>query len=136
MGKPENQIIVIFGGRGDLAMRKIVPALYALGKQGLMPERYAVLATGRSKLDNDKYREEVIRAISGNGMKAAEESAVRFAGAFHYVSIDPSSPGDFSLLSETLAHLRKDCGISSNTLYYLSLPPEIYDDISGNLAKS
>ena len=136
MGKPENQIIVIFGGRGDLAMRKIVPALYALGKQGLMPERYAVLATGRSKLDNDRYREEVIRAISGNGMKAAEESAVRFAGAFHYVSIDPSSPGDFSLLSETLAHLRKDCGISSNTLYYLSLPPEIYDDISGNLAKS
>jgi len=44
MNRAENQIIVIFGGRGDLAMRKIVPALYELFIQGLMPERFAVLA--------------------------------------------------------------------------------------------
>jgi glucose-6-phosphate 1-dehydrogenase len=135
MSRPENQIIVIFGGRGDLAIRKIVPALYALDKQGLMPEKYAILATGRSKLDNDKYRAEVISAISGGKDGTGKDSAVRFAGSFHYVSVDPALPGDFSLLSETMQRLRNEHGISSNTLYYLSLPPEIYDDISGNLAQ-
>ncbi len=134
MSRPENQIIVIFGGRGDLAMRKIVPALYALHTQGLMPERYAIVSTGRSKLEDEKYRSEVIGALGDDSGGEGQESAKRFAGSFHYMSVDPSIPEDFNILSETLVRLRKEYGISSNTLYYLSLPPEIYADISRNLA--
>jgi glucose-6-phosphate 1-dehydrogenase len=134
MSRPDNQIIVIFGGRGDLAMRKIVPALYALEKQGLMPERYAIVATGRSKLEDARYRSEVIDALGDESGGKGQDAVVHFADSFHYISVDPSVPGDFSLLSEALASLRKEYGILSNTLYYLSLPPEIYDDISGNLA--
>jgi glucose-6-phosphate 1-dehydrogenase len=134
MGKPENQIIVIFGGRGDLAMRKIVPALYALDSQGLMPDRYVILGTGRSRLANEEYRSEVLRAVSGGGKSSAGKSAVSFASAFHYMAVDPSVPEDFGLLSEILVRLRNENGIAPNTLFYLSLPPDIYDDISGNLA--
>jgi len=102
--------------------------------RGLMPERYAIVSTGRSKLEDEKYRSEVIGALGDDSGGEGQESAKRFAGSFHYISVDPSIPEDFNILSETLVRLRKEYGISSNTLYYLSLPPEIYADISRNLA--
>lgn len=63
MKKPENLIFVIFGGRGDLAMRKIIPALYSLYVQDLLPERYAVLATGRNRVTDDAYQNDVRAAV-------------------------------------------------------------------------
>jgi len=59
MERPDNLIIVIFGGRGDLAMRKIMPALYALYVENLMPEKFAVVATGRTGVTDIAYRGEV-----------------------------------------------------------------------------
>jgi len=136
MIKPDNQIIVIFGGRGDLAMRKIIPALYALHKQGLMPERYAVLATGRSKLSDEAYRSEVISSTGVEGAEGEAESMLQFTASFHYATLDPSVPEDYTALTGALERLRRDSDIPANVLYYLSLPPELYDDITSNLAHS
>lgn len=134
MIKPDNQIIVIFGGRGDLAMRKIVPALYALCSQGLMPERYAVLATGRSPLSDESYRSEVLNAIGADNAEAEAEKVRKFTSSFFYAAVDPALNADYTVLTGTLERLRRELGIAANTLFYLSLPPELYDDISRNLA--
>lgn len=134
MIKPDNQIIVIFGGRGDLSMRKIVPALFALSSQGLMPEKYAVLATGRSPLSDESYRSEVLKAIGADSAEAEGEDVIKFTSSFFYAAVDPVVKEDFTVLAGTLGRLRHELGIAANTLFYFSLPPELYDDISRNLA--
>lgn len=134
MKNPDNQIIVIFGGRGDLAVRKIIPALYALFSQGLMPEKFAVTGTGRSILTDDEYRQEVLGAVSGGTDGSVNEDKDRFAAAFNYVAVDPSAPEDYTALSESLITTRNLHGIGGNILFYLSVPPALYDDITHNLA--
>jgi len=132
--KPDNQVIVIFGGRGDLAMRKIIPALYTLMKQGLMPEKFAVLATGRSRIDNETYRAGVRDTISDERIEGSNDFKEEFIRSFYYTILDPADSGDFKALEEEMNRLRVDIGIPGNTLFYLSVPPELYDKIPHNLA--
>jgi glucose-6-phosphate 1-dehydrogenase len=49
MENPKNQILVIFGASGDLTSRKLIPALFSVKSQNLMPERYSILGIGRTK---------------------------------------------------------------------------------------
>ncbi|MFZ2285968.1 MAG: glucose-6-phosphate dehydrogenase [Bacteroidales bacterium] len=134
MKKPDNQIIVIFGGRGDLAIRKIIPALYALHTQGLMPEGYAVLATGRSNISDVAYRKEISVAL-GN-VEGIKEAAILadFISSFHYIDLDPSATAHYNKLTDKLEFLRPVCRSRGNTLFYLSVPPELYSIIPRNLA--
>lgn len=134
MTKPDDQIIVIFGGRGDLATRKIIPALYALHRQGLMPGRYSILATGRSRVTDEEYRKEVVTAAGIDKADEEKESVRNYISAFHYAAIDPSAPGDYPVLAGILEKMRKENDIPGNTLFYLSLPPELYAPITRNLA--
>lgn len=134
MKKPENQIIVILGGRGDLAVRKIIPALFALFRQNLMPERFAVIGTGRNLITDDAYRLEVIGTVKKESEGSPADATARFASFFHYVALDPSAPEDYAALSEALERLRAGFRIGGNTLFYLSVPPALYDDITNNLA--
>ncbi len=134
MKKPENQIIVIFGGRGDLAVRKIIPALFTLFRQGLMPEKFAVVGTGRNAVTDEAYRQEVHEAATGGSNFSDKEVTAGFTSAFSYVTVNPSVPEDYSVLSESLKTVRDCLGIGDNTLFYLSVPPALYDDITNNLA--
>lgn len=134
MKKPEDHIIVIFGGRGDLAMRKIMPALYALFVQDLLPDRFAIIGTGRNQLDDEVYRGEVRQALlkfSGEKKKIGSE---KFLERLFYLGIDPSDTGAYSKLSRKLEELRKEAEISGRTLFYLSVPPDLYEVIPLNLA--
>jgi glucose-6-phosphate 1-dehydrogenase len=132
--KPDSQIIVIFGGRGDLSMRKIVPALFTLWTQGLMPARFAVLATGRSSIDNETYRAEVSSAISSVTKQKNSDLTGEFIRSFYYTALDPADIGDYKPLAMLLEQMREELGIPGNTLFYLSVPPGLYDDIPHNLA--
>ena len=134
MKKPENQIIVIFGGRGDLAVRKIIPALFTLFRQGLMPEKFAVVGTGRNAVTDEAYRQEVHEAATGGSNFSDKEVTAGFTSAFSYVTVNSSVPEDYSVLSESLKTVRDCLGIGDNTLFYLSVPPALYDDITNNLA--
>jgi glucose-6-phosphate 1-dehydrogenase len=134
MNKPDNQIIVIFGGRGDLAMRKIVPALFALSTQGIMPDKFAVLATGRSKVTDETYREEVREALNELVTQKEEKAASDFVLSFFYTDLDPSVRDHYNRLPDKLEIIRQRIGGSANTLFYLSVPPELYDQIPRNLA--
>jgi len=150
MERPENLIIVIFGGRGDLAMRKIVPALYALHVENLMPEKFAVVATGRTPVTDDAYRGEVKKALAGMAdtkRGAADEKFLAgpadeksgtnsddFVDLFHYIDFDTSVAGDYNRLPDFLEMIRQKFSIGGNILFYLSVPPELYNVIPRNLA--
>lgn len=134
MKKPDNQIIVIFGGRGDLAMRKIIPSLHALQNQGIMPERYAVVATGRNKVTDDDYRKEVTQALANASQGESGNDDTAFIESFRYVSVDPSVADDYNYLAGKLSELRDELKTGGNILFYLSVPPALYGVIPGYLA--
>ena len=106
MKRPENQIFVIFGARGDLAMRKIIPALYSLFVQDLLPERYAVLATGRSKVTDDAYQGDVRAAVDAFSEEKNKSRIKDFADTFRYIDLDPSLNETFAHLTSSLANTR------------------------------
>jgi len=56
MNKPENQILVIFGASGDLTRRKLIPALYSLDLQDLLPEKFAIIGVSRAGLTDEGFR--------------------------------------------------------------------------------
>ena len=59
MKQTENQILIIFGASGDLTKRKLIPALYVLFKQNLLPKKFAVLGASRSPLTDETFRTKV-----------------------------------------------------------------------------
>ena len=64
MKKPQDHILVIFGASGDLTYRKLIPALFDLYKQNLLPDKFAVLGVSRSDFSHDKFRTKMKEGIS------------------------------------------------------------------------
>ena len=63
MENPRNLIIVIFGASGDLTSRKLMPAIFSLKIQKIIPEKYAIVGVGRTKLSNEEFRTKMSAAI-------------------------------------------------------------------------
>ena len=132
---PQSLILVIFGGSGDLTKRKLIPSLYQLFKQGKLPERFAVLALGRTDYTDETYRphlDESLQRYLAEGEYDAS-LAEQFLSGVHYLSMDPSEVADYPKLKESLARLDERIANPGNYIYYLSTPPSLYGVIPQHL---
>ena len=138
MENPKNLIIVIFGASGDLTSRKLIPAIFSLKMQKLMPEKYAILGVGRTKLSTDDFRIKMSQAIvSYSEDKVTDQNLVSgFTLDMYYHSMDNAAENEYSSLITVLNELDTKYGIGGNIIYYLATPPKMYEVISVNLAKS
>jgi len=138
MENPKNLIIVIFGASGDLTSRKLIPAIFSLKMQKLMPEKYAILGVGRTKLSTDDFRIKMSKAIvSYSEDKVTDQNLVSgFTMDMYYHSMDNAAENEYSSLITVLNELDTKYGIGGNIIYYLATPPKMYEVISVNLAKS
>jgi len=118
----EGGFVVIFGGSGDLARRKLLPALARLRTQGLLPEKFAVVGVGRSKLDDESFR-----AKSGGGAEAIRDR-------MYYCNAD-YTPEGAEILDARLHDLSTKLGLPLNVLYYLSVPPDAFAPIVAALSQ-
>jgi glucose-6-phosphate 1-dehydrogenase len=136
MEKPKNLILVIFGATGDLASRKLIPSLFSLSNQNLIPEKFALLGVGRSAISSDEFRNKMATAI----MKFSDDKNPEFNNVpgftenFEYHRIDYASPPDYDELGHIIQNLRKKLGIGGNIIFYLATPPSLYEIISTNLS--
>ncbi|MFC2112711.1 glucose-6-phosphate dehydrogenase [Bacteroidota bacterium] len=138
MQKPEAQLITIFGASGDLTRRKLIPALYNLFLQNLLPDRFAVLGAGRKPLTDETFREQMSTALkshSGNPPNASEEKAESFIRKLYYISLDTSDPDSYLALKQRLGKLEKDIDTGGNLIFYLATPPSLYTPIAHSLSK-
>ena len=71
MERPDNCIVVIFGASGDLTKRKLIPALFELYRQKLLPEKFGVLGAGRSKFSDEEFRD---RMLDGGDHRAVGQA--------------------------------------------------------------
>ncbi len=135
--KPEGLLLVIFGASGDLASRKLIPALCDLANQDLLPDKFAVLGVGRSEMNDDMFREKMSVAIEKNinGRGCLDDTKRRrFLESLHYLSFDTSSPEGYERLSQRLSDMDHMFNTNGNYLYYLATPPGMYEVIVKNLA--
>jgi glucose-6-phosphate 1-dehydrogenase len=135
MQKPDNSILVIFGASGDLTKRKLIPSLFELHEQDLLPEKFAVLGVGRSKLDDQTFRHKMEEALSVFGGKEKNTGGIDgFLDLLHYLSIDTGNRDDYAMLVDKINTINSEHDCRNNYIFYFSTPPSLYPVIAGNLA--
>ncbi|WP_353678233.1 glucose-6-phosphate dehydrogenase [Rosettibacter primus] len=130
-----NHIYVIFGASGDLTKRKLIPALYSLYVQKLLPEKFIILGVARTKINVDEFRELMLESIKKYGDITDLSEAGDFVKNLFYETIQYDELNSYNILKEKLNELRKLKDINGNTIFYLATPPNLYDVIPLNLAK-
>ena len=126
---PQPCALVIFGGTGDLAARKIIPALYNLALQRHLPAAFEVVGAARADLTDEQFREALhTDLVKFSRTKPINEDVWRsFAGSIHYVSTRDGE--GYESLRHTLADLDVRAGTNGNRLFYLATPPSAYEPI-------
>jgi glucose-6-phosphate 1-dehydrogenase len=122
--------LVIFGGTGDLAMRKLLPALYYRDCAGQIPQDGRIVAAGRSAMSRDDYlgyvAEKSRRHVRNAEFDEAQWSA--FCQRLDYVKIDASNADDFLALAERMGYDEQRVRV-----FYLSTSPDLFADICAQL---
>ena len=127
--EPEPLALVIFGATGDLAHRKLIPALYNLAATNLLPDKFAVVGYGRSEHDEESFRKGLRDALTKSGVRVRDDTWKTFADRITYMSGGYDDAESFKSLAERLAQLDKDIGTGGHHLFYLSTPPNTYADV-------
>jgi len=126
---PEPACLVIFGASGDLTARKLMPALYNLALQHLLPASFALIGSARRPMTADAFRAEMHDAVAefSRTRPINEEVWATFAHSIDYVGT-PDETG-YDQLRDVLARTDKEIGANGNRLFYLATPPAAYEPI-------
>ncbi|HEY1646185.1 MAG TPA: glucose-6-phosphate dehydrogenase, partial [Candidatus Saccharimonadales bacterium] len=133
---PKPVVIVLFGVSGDLAGRKVLPALYHLLKDDLLPAKSRIIGTTRQKLSKEDPLKNVELCVLDTDKVCDPEVLKKFNKVFEVLQFDPVKEEDYQSLKEHLAKLEKEAGACFNRLFYLSIPPQVYSPIVRLLGKN
>ncbi len=125
--------LVIFGATGDLTKRKLVPAIYALSCDQLLPPGFAVIGAGRTHMSDADFREAMREAVTSFSRVRFETQAwERFASALHYTSTDDAM-GGLQPLRQRLEAIDRVHGTAGNRIYYFAVPPSAFAHLAEGL---
>ena len=123
--------LVLFGGTGDLAWRKLMPALFQAFRHGTLPPGGRIIGVGRDDLSNDAYRE-LIRTRFDKvelAKRPSVEEFARFAALLEFVRMDLSRPDDYARLQATLAERQ-----ANTVVMYVATAPNLFTTVCEQLA--
>jgi len=125
-------VLVIFGASGDLAWRKLVPALYELDERGDLPPDLCVLGVARSEMSDDEFRDKMRSGAEEHASGFAEGRWREFASRLHYRAADATTTEAQRDVADRARSLGEERGIlrangEPNILYYLSVAPSLYE---------
>jgi glucose-6-phosphate 1-dehydrogenase len=134
---PDPSTLVLFGATGDLAHRKVVPALYQLWRTNLLPHDFVVLAIGRRDYDDESLRADFRASLEKySRVLPLDEAAWRsFASRIRYQRCNFDDPEAFDELVKTLEAIDREQGDQGNHLYYLATQPSAFAEIVGQLGR-
>ena len=119
--------IVIFGGAGDLAHRKLLPALYNLSLDGLLPPRTAIVGVGRKAMSDDEYRAFAKEGTAQFSRRPIDESAwPAFASSLFFVNASIDQAQGLGPLGARLDIVEHERGLPGNRIYYMAVPPSLF----------
>jgi glucose-6-phosphate 1-dehydrogenase len=121
---PQPCALVIFGATGDLTKRKLVPALYALCVQGLLPNGFTVVGAGRTPMTDEEFRAAMRDAVQRYGrFPVTDAQWAAFAEGIRYACVELDDPEGLAPLRTVLEEVDLERGTMGNRVYYLSIPP-------------
>ena len=137
---PEPFCLVVFGASGDLTHRKLLPAIFSLYCEGLLPKGASVIGFARSDKTDEGFRDELRRsigdAVSCNGSPVTDELWNDFASRLHYHRGSYDSLADFRSLGARIESLGAAALTPCNRLFYLATPPTAFVPIVEQLRAS
>ncbi len=134
---PEPFAFVLFGATGDLAHRKVLPALYQLWRTNLLPHECRIIASGRREYTNESFRSEIAASLEKYSRTPPEEPIVgEFLERIDYHRGDLDDDATYTRLSDRLDECDREHGTHGNRLYYLAIQPSNFALVIGELGKA
>ncbi len=134
---PDPSIVVLFGATGDLAHRKVLPALYQLWRTDLLPHEFQVVAIGRRDYDNETFRKEIHESLEKFSRVLPLDASVwrSFEERITYQRCDFSDAAAYDDLAGRLDEIDEECGTRGNRLFYLATQPSQFAEIVAQLGR-
>ncbi|MCL6458768.1 MAG: glucose-6-phosphate dehydrogenase [Gorillibacterium sp.] len=134
--RSEGTVFVLFGATGDLASRKLYPAIYSLFREGKLSDKFAVVGVARRPKTCEQFREDIFRSIQDFARyktSVDDPEWIRFAEHFEYLSLDTNDGPGYSRLNDVTTSLESKFEIKGNRLFYLALAPNLFGSVAHNL---
>lgn len=129
--------LVLFGVTGDLARKKLLPAIYDLANRGLLPPSFALVGFGRRDWDDDHFAAQVEESVRQYARTPFNETAwEQFAEGIRFVKGEFDDDGAYIRLKETIEELDSVRGTKGNHAFYLSIPPNSFEVVCQQLSNS
>ena len=128
--------IAVFGASGDLAYRKLYPSLYELYRRDLMSEHFYVLGCGRSEFSDAAFRDSVEEQLRQEVDSPDDKKLHSFIQHFFYVSGSYEDAGFYQRIFQRLQSLDEQFNVSGARVFYLSVPPFLYELIAGRIGQA
>ncbi|MCB9104243.1 MAG: glucose-6-phosphate dehydrogenase [Anaerolineales bacterium] len=135
---PDPCVVVIFGASGDLTRRKLMPSLFSLVCEKLLPDQFSVVGVARTEMDNDGFRQKINEGIDSHGRlkpKVCDRWA-DFAKNIYYHQGEYDDAATYDGLCNLLGQIDQEVGGGCNILFYLSTPPMLYAPIIRQLGQA
>jgi glucose-6-phosphate 1-dehydrogenase len=128
--------LVVFGASGDLTRRKLLLSLMDIFKRGLLSEDFYLLGCGRKELSDEQFRQNAQQAIQEKCSDTAIKEVKAFTDKLYYISGDYSNSSFYDKVKKRLAELDKKHKVAGGRLFYLAVPPFLYETIVERLGKA
>jgi glucose-6-phosphate 1-dehydrogenase len=134
----ESMTFVLFGATGDLAKRKIYPALYNLYIDQKLPQPISIIGLGRGNLSHLDFQEKIKESVLEFSRRLEHEADEMgdFLDAFRFSTLDVNKPEDYQKLLQLVKEREDELQIAENRMFYLSVAPEFFDIIAFNVKNS
>lgn len=128
--------VVVFGASGDLVSRKLIPSLLQIQQRGLLSDRFCLLGCGRTEYSDEQFRQTVRAALNEHAPDVSTDATAAFVEKLHYVSGDYADPSTYEKIGKRLPELRNRHNVDGCNLFYLSVPPVLYETIIEHLGSA
>lgn len=134
---PEPATLVIFGATGDLAKRKLLPAIFGLWQDGLLGSAFNIVGVGRQEMTDEQFRDFVIEALntSSETDQPKEGALEQFHELLYYEHGEFGEDEVYERVKAELERAEQAHGGRKNALFYLSTPPSLFEPISNGLGR-
>lgn len=141
----QKTVFVIFGATGNLARKRIFPALFALSKQNLLPQNFKVIAAARTPHTTEEFRKSLPDALELEVKTDLPDltSSIRnqagweeFAKQIDYLSLDVAEDKNLGELKKLLDYFEKETGACAQRIFYMAIAPDIFESAVENLGKN